>query len=149
MWSLADKKAAGVPGADDENFTFLGRGANFKGVVHFEGTVRVDGRLEGEVHTAGTLVVGESAVIKGIVTAGILVTSGKIKGTITVSERIQLLKKGMLVGDIRTPNLSIEEGAHFHGNSDMGDKWEDEQANLPSNVHDLAAHRGKARAADV
>lgn len=149
MWSLAEKKAAGAAGVDDENFTFLGRGANFKGVVQFEGTVRIDGRLEGEIHTTGTLVVGESAVIKGIVTAGTLMTSGKMKGTITATEKIQLLKNGMLVGDIRTPSLSIEEGAHFHGNSDMGDKWEDEQANLPSNVHDLAAHRGKARAADV
>ncbi len=149
MWSLAEKKPAGVSAAEDENFTFLGKGANFKGVVHFEGTVRIDGRLEGEVHTTGTLVVGDSAVIKGIVTAGTLMTSGKIKGTVTVTEKIQLLKNGMLVGDIRTPSLSVEEGAHFHGNSDMGDKWVDEQVSLPSNVHDLTAHRGKARAAEV
>lgn len=149
MWSLAEKKAAGASVAEDENFTFLGKGANFKGVVHFEGTVRIDGRLEGEIHTTGTLVVGDSAVIKGIVTAGTLMTSGRIKGTITATEKIQLLKNGLLVGDIRTPTLSVEEGAHFHGTSDMGDKWVDEQVSLPDNVHDLTAHRGKARAAEV
>lgn len=149
MWSSAEKKAVGASIVEDENFTFLGKGANFKGIVHFEGTVRIDGRLEGEVHTTGTLVVGDSAVIKGIVTAGTIVTSGKIKGTVTVTEKIQLLKNGMLVGDIRTPSISIEEGAHFHGTNDMGDKWVDDQASLPDNVHDLAAHRGKARAAEV
>lgn len=149
MWSLADKKGPGATAAEDENFTFLGKGANFKGVVHFEGTVRIDGRLEGEVHTTGTLVIGDSAVIKGIVTAGTLMTSGKIKGTITVTEKIQLLKNGILVGDIRTPNLSIEDGAHFHGTSDMGDKWVEDEAGFPSNVHDLTVHRGKARAAEV
>ncbi len=149
MWSSAEKKTVGASIVEDENFTFLGKGANFKGIVHFEGTVRVDGRLEGEIHTTGTLVVGDSAVIKGIVTAGTIMTSGKIKGTVTVTEKIQLLKNGMLVGDIRTPSISIEEGAHFHGTNDMGDKWVDDQASLPDNVHDLAAHRGKARAAEV
>ncbi len=149
MWSSTEKKAVGASIVEDENFTFLGKGANFKGIVHFEGTVRIDGRLEGEVHTTGTLVVGDSAVIKGIVTAGTIMTSGKIKGTVTVTEKIQLLKNGMLVGDIRTPSISIEEGAHFHGTNDMGDKWVDDQASLPDNVHDLAAHRGKARVAEV
>lgn len=149
MWSSAEKKAVGASIVEDENFTFLGKGANFKGVVHFEGTVRIDGRLEGEIHTTGTLVVGDSAVIKGIVTAGTIMTSGKIKGTITVTEKIQLLKHGMVVGDIRTPSISIEEGAHFHGTNDMGDQWVDDPASLPDNVHDLAAHRGKARTAEV
>lgn len=149
MWSLADKKVPGASVTEDENFTFLGKGANFKGVVHFEGAVRIDGRLEGEVHTTGTLVVGDSAVITGIVTAGTLMTSGKIKGTITVTEKIQLLRNGILVGEICTPVLAIEEGAHFHGTSDMGDKWVDEHSPLPDNVHDLTAHRGKARVAEV
>ena len=62
MWSSNDKKAGALGG--DENFTFLGKGVDFKGIVHFEGTVRIDGRLEGEVHTKGTLVVGELATIK-------------------------------------------------------------------------------------
>ncbi len=48
----------------DENFTFLGRGVDFKGVINFDGTVRIDGRLEGEVHTKGTLVIGEHASSK-------------------------------------------------------------------------------------
>ncbi|MGH7165778.1 MAG: hypothetical protein ACREIS_09685, partial [Nitrospiraceae bacterium] len=34
----------------DENFTFLGRGVDFNGVISFEGTVRIDGRLKGEIH---------------------------------------------------------------------------------------------------
>ncbi len=51
---------------DDDNFTFLGKGADFNGVIQFDGTVRIDGRLEGEIHSKGTLIVGENAVIKGI-----------------------------------------------------------------------------------
>ena len=46
--------------------------------------------------------------------------SGKINGTITAVEKIQILKPGVLVGDIRTPLIAIEEGSHFHGMCDMG-----------------------------
>ena len=45
---------------DYENFTLLAKDVDFKGVVNFDGTVRVDGRVEGEIHTTGTLIVGET-----------------------------------------------------------------------------------------
>jgi cytoskeletal protein CcmA (bactofilin family) len=137
---------------EDENFTFLGRGVDFKGVVSFEGTVRIDGRLEGEIHTKGTLVVGERAVIKGIITAGTLIIGGKINANITAVEKVQLLKSAILVGDVHSPNFSMEDGAHFHGSCDMGaniwvDKWmEEDRQDLP-NVHDLSAHRDRVRGA--
>ena len=125
MWAMKERN----PEADElnENFTLLGRGVDFKGIVSFDGTVRVDGRVEGEIRTTGTLIVGEHAVIKGIVSAGVLMNSGKINGTITANEKIQILKPGILVGDIRTPIIAIEEGSHFHGMCDMGaNQWHDE-----------------------
>ena len=95
MWSSNDKKSNAL--GSDENFTFLGKGVDFKGIVHFEGTVRIDGQLEGEIHTKGTLVVGELATIKGIISAGVLVSSGRINGTVTASERVQLVKPAVLI----------------------------------------------------
>lgn len=148
MWAIGDKKAQ--DGSDNENFTFLGKGVDFKGVVNFDGTVRIDGRLEGEIHTTGTLIVGEHAVIKGIISAGTLMTSGKINGTVSATEKIQILKPGILIGDIRTPAISIEDGAHFHGMCDMGaHKWVEDTGSSNKNVHDLAVHRGKVRSADL
>ena len=148
MWVMGDRKVQ--EGSDGENFTFLAKGVDFKGVVNFDGTVRIDGRLEGEIHTTGTLIVGEHAVIKGIISAGTLMISGKINGTVTASDKIQILKPGMLIGDIRTPAISIDDGAHFHGMCDMGaHKWVEETSAADTNVHDLAMHRGKLRSADL
>src|SRR5574337_119432 len=122
MWATKDRGQQAEQSS--ENFTLLGKGVDFKGVVSFDGTVRVDGRVEGEIHTTGTLIVGENAVIKGVVSAGVLMNSGKINGTITANEKIQILKPGILVGDIRTPLIAIEEGSHFHGMCDMGaNQW--------------------------
>ena len=119
MWSRKEQSEQSTE-PDFENFTLLAKDVEFKGIVNFDGTVRVDGRVEGEIHTTGTLIVGENAIIKGVVSAGVLMNSGKINGTITAVEKIQNLKPGVLVGDIRTPLIAIEEGSHFHGMCDMG-----------------------------
>ncbi len=135
---------------DDENFTFLGKGVDFKGVIHFDGTVRIDGRLEGEIHSKGTLIVGENAVIKGIISAGSLICSGKINGNINAAEKVELMKPAVLIGDVRSPSISMEPGAHFHGMCDTGaNKWFNEEHQDLEDVHDLAAHRGKIRAQDA
>jgi|SRR5579884_2203721 len=145
MWELNKKPS----GEKDENFTFLGRGVDFQGVIRFEGTVRVDGRLEGEIHTKGTLIVGEHAMIKGTVSAGVLVCGGKIHAAVTATEKVQLLKSAVVIGDIRAPLISMEEGAHHHGLCDMGVKKTmdpvTEDLVQPDNVHNLALHRGKVR----
>lgn len=148
MWGSKNKKKH--PMVDEENFTFLGREVDFKGVVNFEGTVRIDGRLDGEIYTKGTLIVGEHAVIKGVVATGTLISSGKIKANVTASEKIQVFKPGILIGDIRTPSFTMEEGAHFHGLCDMGaDVWGADERQDFEKVHDLAAHRGKVRLQDL
>ncbi len=135
---------------DDENFTFLGKGVDFKGVIHFDGTVRIDGRLEGEIHTKGTLIVGENAVIKALISADSLICSGKINGTIHAAEKVELMKPAVLIGDVRSPSISMEPGAHFHGMCDTGvNKWSNEEHQDLENVHDLAAHRGKIQAQDA
>ena len=127
MWGRKEQAAQIEP--DYENFTLLAKDVDFKGVVNFDGTVRIDGRVEGEIHTTGTLIVGEHAVIKGVISAGVLMNSGNINGTITAVEKIQILKPGVLVGDIQTPSIAIEEGSHFHGMCDMGMKpWEEPRA---------------------
>jgi len=131
-------------GIDPENFTVLGKDVRFNGVVHFEGTVRMDCRFEGEIHTKGILTVGEHAVIKGTIYATTLISSGKIKGTITATEKVQLLKSAILVGDVHSPFFSMEEGAHIQGQVDMGaSPWVDESPQDPASVADSTTHRKK------
>ena len=105
---------------DDDHYTFLGKGVDFKGRAHFEGTVRVDGHFEGEIITNDTLIIGEHALIKGSITGGVIVSGGRVEGDVTATTKVQLLKPAVLVGDVHTPSFSMEEGVHFHGMCDMG-----------------------------
>jgi len=128
----------------DDNITLLAKGVHLKGEIRVEGTVRIDGRLEGEIHTKGQVIVGEDGLVQGIVAAGTVVSSGLIKATVTAIERVHLLKTAVLIGEVRSPVLMMEEGAKMQGTTDMGvTAWPDELPKLPGTVRELASHRGK------
>lgn len=105
---------------DDGNITLLAKGVELRGEIKVEGTVRIDGRLEGEVQTKGEVIVGEEGLVQGTIFAGSLISSGRIKATVTVTERIQLMKTAILIGEVHGPVMSMEDGAKFQGLSDMG-----------------------------
>lgn len=98
---------------------FLGEGTDFKGILTFEGTVRVDGKLEGEVYTKDTLIVGESAVVAAEINVHTIVISGIVRGNINATGKIEVHRPGKLFGNIKTPSLYIEEGVIFEGNCAM------------------------------
>ena len=118
MWGEKPKKRETI--FDEQHYTFLGKGVDFKGTAQFEGTVRVDGRFEGEMHTDDTLIIGEHAIIKGNISGNVVVSGGKVQGNITAFQRVQLFKPAVVIGDIHTPNFSMEEGVSFQGLCDMG-----------------------------
>jgi cytoskeletal protein CcmA (bactofilin family) len=129
---------------DPENFTVLGKDVRIKGAVHLEGTVRMNCCFDGEIYSKGVLIVGEHAVIKGTINATSLINSGKIKGIITATEKVQLLKPAVLIGDVHAPSFSMEEGAYIQGQVDMGvSPWTDKSSEDTASVHDLATHRKK------
>jgi cytoskeletal protein CcmA (bactofilin family) len=128
----------------DDNITLLAKGVHLKGEIRVDGTVRIDGCLEGEIHTKGQVIVGEDGLVQGIVAAGTVVSSGRIKATVTAVERVQLLKTAILIGEVRAPVLVMEEGAKMQGTTDMGvTAWPDELPKLPGAVRELASHRAK------
>jgi len=99
---------------------FLGEGTSFKGTLTFEGTVRIDGRLEGEIFTKDTLVIGEGAQVSASIHAGVVVISGTVHGNITAERKTDVHASGRLYGNISTPSLIIEEGVVFEGACTMG-----------------------------
>ncbi|MBW8056833.1 MAG: polymer-forming cytoskeletal protein [candidate division NC10 bacterium] len=108
---------------------FLGEGTEFKGVLSFQGTVRIDGRFEGEILGDELLVVGEQGVVRATVDVGTLVSNGRIEGTIRAKERVELLASSTVIGKISTPCLVVMDGATLNGTCDMGAL--DEVAALP------------------
>jgi cytoskeletal protein CcmA (bactofilin family) len=113
-----------LPAGNDNLNAFLGEGTSFKGNLTFEGTVRIDGKLEGEIFTKDTLVVGESATVKATIHAGVLVIGGTVHGNITAEKKLELHSSARLYGNLSTPLLSIAEGVIFEGGCTMGKRVE-------------------------
>ncbi|MCP9452575.1 MAG: polymer-forming cytoskeletal protein [Nitrospira sp.] len=103
----------------EEISAFVGRGVDFKGTITYQGTVRIDGTVEGEIQTDGILLVGEEAVLKAKVTAGTIVCKGKITGDILAKDKIKLRTPAVITGGVKTPMLSMEEGVMFNGTLEM------------------------------
>ncbi|OGW41556.1 MAG: hypothetical protein A2010_05110 [Nitrospirae bacterium GWD2_57_9] len=108
------KKGSGSP-EQAEITAFLGKGTEFKGVLSFEGTIRVDGKVEGEVVSKDTLIAGDEALLQGEITVGTIISSGKIVGNVNASQKVHIIAPGNVQGNIKTPKLIIEEGVTFDG----------------------------------
>ncbi|HTP41325.1 MAG TPA: polymer-forming cytoskeletal protein [Nitrospiria bacterium] len=106
-------------GAQGNLVGFVGQNCTITGTLNFKGTMRIDGRIEGQIVTTGTLVVGEGGQIHADIQAGVVVCGGTIEGNIVARERVQLLTPSVLTGTVRTPLLIIEEGAQFNGTCEM------------------------------
>ncbi len=105
--------------------TLLGVGSDFKGQINAKGTIRVDGRVEGNISSEEGVIIGDKGVVKGNLSAKAIMISGKVTGNVIATKRLEITPTGQLQGDISTPRLAIAEGVIFKGNCDMGfDKFE-------------------------
>lgn len=108
----------------DDIIAFVGEEVTFKGTIRYQGTVRVDGRLEGEIYTDGNLIIGQKAVITAKIEAGTVTCQGRITGEILAKNRVKLLSPAVFDGTITTPLLSMDEGVMFNGSCNMSKKGE-------------------------
>ena len=115
-----DNLEAAVPREGNEEINaFVGKGVSFKGVISYNGTVRIDGNLDGEIHTEGVLLVGEDAVLTAKITAGTVVCKGKITGDISAREKVKLRAPAVVNAGVKAPLLAMEEGVVFNGTLEM------------------------------
>jgi len=89
---------------------FLGPGSQFEGKLLFDEIVRLDGSFRGEVTSRDTLIVGETADIQAEVNVGTLILSGRFKGNIKATRKVELRAPASVEGNIETPVLVVEEG---------------------------------------
>jgi len=104
----------------EEINVFWGKNSAFNGKIISEGIFRLDGKMEGEIFHSGTLIIGETAVIKGKVEANILTLNGVIEGEVMAKERVEIHPRGKCYGTLSTPILVVQDGGILEGNCKMG-----------------------------
>lgn len=91
-----------------------------RGELDTDGTVRVDGRVEGTAHRVGSLIVGVGGTVIGNVDAREVVVAGTIQGNVHASGRLEIEKGASVFGEIRAASMVLNEGATFQGQLSIG-----------------------------
>jgi len=99
---------------------YLYKGSRVSGQLSFQGAVRIDGIVDGEIRCDGSLTIGEGAEVRAKVSGQAVIIRGKVEGNVTAKERVELLAPARLIGDVNAPRLIITEGVVFDGDCSMG-----------------------------
>ena len=101
------------------SMTFISEGTQITGEMSVEHDLRVEGVVKGAVSVGGTLVLGPTGRIEGDVGARSATLAGNVTGNIHTQEKLVLEGKSVLLGDLQTRELIIQEGAIFQGKCAM------------------------------
>ena len=95
---------------NDQLRPFIDWGMEFQGELNVKGTLRVEGQFYGKVNAA-LVILGETGVIRGEVSAKKIIIGGKVEGNVRVQESVEIKATGKVWGDIFAKIISITEGA--------------------------------------
>jgi cytoskeletal protein CcmA (bactofilin family) len=123
--------------------TLLGRGSEFEGKLTFEGTVRIDGKLSGEIFSEDVLVVGEGAMVNAEIDVGVIIVEGSVTGNIRAKRAVELHTPARVKGNIETPSLYVDKGVMFEGFSKMENLQPGAATNIPRTLQGLAEAAAK------
>jgi cytoskeletal protein CcmA (bactofilin family) len=102
-----------------EGRAYLDSGSKISGKLLFEGPIRIDGQVDGEITAKESLVIGESAVITAQIKANAIVVAGKVSGDIFATQRLEIRPSARVIGNLTSPVLIVHEGAMFEGHCSM------------------------------
>ena len=98
----------------------IGKSLVIKGEVTGSESLYIDGRVEGSINLSGNRVtIGRNGVVNANINAREIVVTGKVRGNLTASDRVDIRNEGSLTGDVVAQRISIEDGAFFKGGIDI------------------------------
>lgn len=111
---FGNKNSGATPGNID---CLIGTKTRIEGDIHFEGGLRVDGQIKGNLRGSqnSMLVISEQARLEGEIHAVQAVINGQVSGTVHVEERLELQPKARITGDVHYRTLEMHPGAIVDG----------------------------------
>lgn len=99
--------------------TVITEGVTLTGRLCGEGSLQIEGTVEGEIELEGSVAISATGLVKGPITAGIVRVAGTVEGNISAREHLRLEKTGKIQGDVSSASLVVEDGGRLNGRSSM------------------------------
>ena len=131
-----DRTAGGTP--PDTVISIIGPGMTVVGDCSTDGTIRVEGRVDGSVRAGKAIVVGKDGVVDGDVSTQDAVIAGHVRGTLVAASRLEIQATAHIDGEVRAKRMQLEEGALLNGTVHMGDLGGDAAHPEPAGEHATA-----------
>jgi cytoskeletal protein CcmA (bactofilin family) len=112
-------RTPGPVGQDADARTYLDKSSKVIGKLFFEGPVRIDGQVDGEISLNEAVLIGETAVVTGQIKAGEVVIAGKVSGDVSATKRVEIRPTANAFCNLVTPLLVVHDGAMFDGHCTM------------------------------
>lgn len=94
----------------------IGPNSLIKGDIESEGSIRVDGKIVGNITSLGNVIVSENAHIQGDITCINTDIYGKCEGNVKVKGKLNIHQNSSLIGDVLASCFATKEGSIFKGN---------------------------------
>jgi cytoskeletal protein CcmA (bactofilin family) len=101
--------------------SIIGPGMRVVGDCETEGTLRIEGVVEGSVRAGKAVVVGKDGVVEGDITTQDAVIGGRVRGKVVAESRLELQATCTIEGEIRAKRLKLDEGGRLIGNVSVGE----------------------------
>ncbi len=107
--------------------SIIGEGTSFRGEFDLNGLLRIDGDFSGTIRTTDRVLVGSNGRAECTIYAGTVVIGGVVQGNIFAAEKVVVLSTGMIIGNINTPRLIVEDGVVLNGTCTVEGVTQDER----------------------
>lgn len=116
--------------------SIIGPGMQVSGNLITEGTVRIEGRVEGSIRAGASVLIGRSGEVVGDIATQEAVIAGRLQGTLVAEGRLELQVTAVIEGEIhaRAQHLQLEEGARFNGRIQMLEEGVEERLAIPAST---------------
>jgi len=111
---------AGEASTERRQVAWIGQGVTVEGRIVSKQDIRIDGHVQGTIEVGQfELVLGPGSAIKGAVNARSVLVGGTLEGDVTATDRLQIQSTGVLLGDVVSPRLIIQDGGLMRGKADI------------------------------
>ncbi|MEJ2217321.1 MAG: polymer-forming cytoskeletal protein [Gemmatimonadota bacterium] len=117
---MAKENEALQPGREGV-ISIIGPGMRVVGDCESEGTLRIEGKVEGSVRAGKAVVVGKDGIVDGDIYTQDAVVGGHVTGSISAESRLELQATCSVEGEIRARRIKLEEGGKVNGNVSIGE----------------------------